>query len=195
MRRRTVPAAVRIAVDIDSTLHQYWDTLAAVAKKRFGVELPYERQTVWEIDALRPEQVRAAVEETHRPEHIAAAEPYPDAVQTLNAWHDAGHSIHVMSRRRAEAYDATKQWLDAIGLHYDDLTCADDKVARAIEIRIDVLIDDKPADLIRAVDAGMTAATLLHPWNAELCAEEDIVCAPDWLGLRRKLDDVFGATA
>src|SRR5258708_1806868 len=52
MRRRTVPAAVRIAIDIDSTLHHYWDTLAAVAKKRFGVDLPYELQTVWEIDSL-----------------------------------------------------------------------------------------------------------------------------------------------
>jgi uncharacterized protein len=186
---------VRIAVDIDSTLHQYWDTLAAVAKKRFGVDLPYERQTVWDIDVLRPEQVQAAVDETHRPEHIAAAEPYPEAVETLNAWHDAGHFIHVTSHRRGEAYEATQRWLDSIGLRYDELYCSQDKVARAIEIGIDVLIDDKPADLMRAVDAGMTVATLLHPWNAELCAEEDIVCAPDWPALRRKLDPLLGATA
>jgi uncharacterized HAD superfamily protein len=186
---------VRIAVDIDSTLHHYWDTLAAVAKKRFGVELPYERQTVWEIDALRPEQVRAAVAETHRPEHIAAAEPYPEAVATLNAWHDEGHSIHVMTHRSGDAHAATQEWLDSIGLRYDELYCSQDKVAYAIEIGIDLLIDDKPADLIRAVDAGMTAATLQHPWNAEICAEEDIVCAPDWPALRRKLEDELGETA
>jgi uncharacterized protein len=178
---------VRIAVDIDSTLHHYWDTLAAVAKKRFGVDLPYERQTVWEIDSLRPEQVRAAVEETHRPEHIAAAEPYPEAVETLNAWHDAGHFILISSHRSGDAYEATREWLDAIGLHYDELHCSDDKVRHALETGIEILIDDKPADLVRAIDAGMTVATLLHPWNTELCAEEDIVCAPDWPALRRKL--------
>ena len=186
---------MRIAVDIDSTLHPYWDTLAAVAKKRFGVDLVYERQTVWDIDVLRPEQVRAAVDETHRPEHICAAEPYPDAVETLNAWHDAGHFIHITSHRRGEAYDATKRWLDSIGLRYDELYCSQDKVAHAIEIGIDLLIDDKPADLVRAVEAGMTAATLLHPWNAELCAEEDIVCAPDWPTLRRELEATLGESA
>jgi uncharacterized HAD superfamily protein len=186
---------VRIAVDIDSTLHHYWNTLAAVAKKRFGVDLPYERQTVWDIDALRPEQVRAAVDETHRPEHIAAAAPYPAAVETVNAWHEAGHSIHVMSNRRGDAYDATRAWLDSIGLRYDELYCSNDKVEHAIEIGIGLLIDDKPADLLRALDAGMTAATLLHPWNVELCAEEDIVCAPDWPALRRQLEPLLGVTA
>jgi len=186
---------VRIAVDIDSTLHHYWDTLAAVAKKRFGVDLPYERQTVWEIDSLRPEQVQAAVDETHRAEHIAAAEPYPEAVATLNAWHDAGHFIHVTSHRRGDAYEATQAWLDLIGLHYDELYCSQDKVSHAIEIGIEVLIDDKPADLLRALEAGMTAATLLHPWNRDLCEEEDIVCAPDWPALRTKLEPVLGGTA
>jgi uncharacterized HAD superfamily protein len=186
---------VRIAVDIDSTLHPYWDTLAAVAKKRFGVDLPYERQTVWEIDALRPEQVRAAVDETHRPEHIAAAEPYPGAVETVNAWHADGHFIHITSHRRDDAYEATKAWLDRIGLAYDELHCSQDKVSHAIEIGIDLLIDDKPADLLRALDAGMTVATLMHPWNADICAEEDIVCAEDWPALRRRLEPLLGGAA
>jgi uncharacterized HAD superfamily protein len=186
---------VRIAVDIDSTLHHYWDTFAAVVKKRFGVELPYEHQTVWDIDVLRPEQVQAAVDETHRPEHIAVAEPYPDAVATVNAWHDAGHFIHVTSHRRGDAYEATQEWLERIGLHYDELYCSRDKVSHAIEIGIELLIDDKPADLMRAADAGMTVATLLHPWNADLCAEEDIVCAPDWPALRRQLEPLLGVAA
>jgi beta-phosphoglucomutase-like phosphatase (HAD superfamily) len=184
---------VRIAVDIDSTLHHYWDTLAAVAKRRFGVELPYERQTVWDIDVLRPEQVRAAVEETHRPEHVSAAEPYPGAVETINAWHAAGHFIHVSSHRSGAAYEATRAWLDRIGLEYDELYCSDDKVTHAIEIGIDMLIDDKPADLVRALDAGMAAATLAHPWNREICEEEDIVCAPDWPALRERLAPLLEA--
>jgi uncharacterized protein len=186
---------VRIALDIDSTLHHYWDTLAAVAKKRFGVDLPYENQTIWDIDVLRPEQVRAAVDETHRPEHIAAGVPYPDAVDTVNAWHAAGHFIHVTSHRRGDAYDATKAWLDGIGLTYDELYCSDDKVGHAIEIGIDLLIDDKPDDLLRAVEAGMTAATLMHPWTTDICAEEDIVCAPDWPELRRRLEPLLGGGA
>ena len=61
----TVPAAVRLAIDIDSTLHPYWDQLADVAQRRFGVELPYETQYTWAIDRLEPAQLKACVKETH----------------------------------------------------------------------------------------------------------------------------------
>ena len=73
----------RLAIDIDSTLHPYWDQLAEIALRRFDVELPYETQFTWAIDRLDPEQLRACVEETHSPEHVLKAEPYPGAVETM----------------------------------------------------------------------------------------------------------------
>ena len=73
----------------------------------------------------------------------------------------------------------------------DELHCSQDKVTHAIELGIDVLIDDKPADLLRALEAGMTAATLLHPWNRELCETDDVICAEDWPGLARRLEPVL----
>jgi uncharacterized protein len=184
---------VRIALDIDSTLHHYWDVLDAVARRRFGVALPYREQATWEIPLLRPEQLRAAVEETHREEHVLAAVPYPGAVETVRAWHAAGHFIHVTSHRSAAAHDVTARWLDRIALPYDDLHCSGDKIARARELGIDVLIDDSPVNLLRAIEAGMTAATLLHPWNEDLCEEEDVLCAPDWPGLRARLEPILGS--
>ncbi len=45
---------MKIAIDIDSTLHPYWDQFAAAAKRRFGVDLPYEHQVTWTIAQLRP---------------------------------------------------------------------------------------------------------------------------------------------
>jgi len=177
---------VRIAIDIDSTLHPYWDQFAHAAKRRFGVELPYDEQQ-WEIDRLRPEQIRACVDETHRDERILAAEPYPGAVEAVREWHESGHYIHVTSHRRAGAHSATARWLEGIGLPFDDLHCSDDKIARCREIGIDVLIDDSPVTLLAAADAGITPATLLHPWNREVCEEEDIVHAEDWPALARRL--------
>ena len=56
---------MNIAIDIDSTLHHYWDTFQAAAKRRFGVDLSYGDQRSWTVHLLRPEQVRACVEETH----------------------------------------------------------------------------------------------------------------------------------
>ena len=104
------PRRMRIAIDIDSTLHHYWDELADSAKRRFGVELPYEQQHTW-------------------------------------------------------------------------------RISRCAELDIDVLIDDSPITLARALEHGMVAATLAHPWNRELCEEEaDVVCADDWPGLAAALE-------
>jgi uncharacterized protein len=182
---------MRIAIDIDSTLHHYWPLLSAAAKRRFGVELPYEQQVTWDISRLRTEQVRACVQDTHTDEAIAAAKPYPHAVETVNAWHDAGHWIHVTSHRAEGCQTATQRWLDDIGLRHHELYCSYDKVARCREIGIGLLIDDSPKTLLRALDAGILAATLNHPWNRDVCEEEDVVCAADWAGLADALQHRF----
>jgi hypothetical protein len=183
---------MRIAIDIDSTLHHYWPLLSAAAKRRFGIELPYDRQFTWAISSLREEQLRVCVQDTHTDEAILAAEPYPHAVDVVNRWHDGGHFIHVTSHRAGGSAPATKAWLDRIGLRYDELYCSYDKVAHAREIGIDVLIDDSPVNIVRALDAGIHAATISHPWNEDVCDEEDVICAPDWPELARRLEPLLG---
>jgi uncharacterized protein len=178
---------MRIALDIDSTLHHYWEPFAEAARRRFGVHLPYTEQSVWEIDQLRPEQLRCVIEETHKDATILEAEPYPEAVATVRAWHDAGHFIHITSHRAETCHAATTTWLDRISLPYDELYCSWDKISRCREIGIDLLVDDSPVNLQRALDAGIDVATLRHPWNAELCELEDLTCADDWAGLRAVL--------
>ena len=178
----------RIALDIDSTLHHYWDLLDEIAQRRYGVALPYAEQREWGITVLEHHELVACVQETHSDENIEAAEPYPGAVETVRGWREAGHWIHVTSHRSVHALEATRRWLERIGMPYDDLYCSFDKVSRCVELGIDVLIDDSPINLVRALDAGIVAATLVHPWNREVCEDEDIVCAGDWLGLAAELE-------
>ena len=182
---------MRIAVDIDSTLHHYWDQFAAVAKRRFGVDLVYDAQITWGVTGLREEQRHACVAETHTDKLVLAAKPYPGAVETIRDWHEAGHFIQITSHRVAAARDATARWLESIGLPYDELHCSWDKIARCVELEIDVLIDDSPVNLLKAAEVGITPATIVHPWNRDLCEEEDIVCAPDWPTLAQRLERVL----
>jgi uncharacterized HAD superfamily protein len=186
---------MRIAIDIDSTLHHYWDLFALLARRRFGVTLAYDQQVTWEIVQLRSEQVAALVSETHRPEHILAAEPYAGAAQVVSAWHRDGHFIHVTSHRAPEAHAATVAWLERVGVPFDELHCSWDKIARCAEIGIDVLIDDSPRNILRAQEAGIVPATLSHPWNRELCDEEGIVCAADWPQLAQRLAPLLDGAA
>jgi 5'(3')-deoxyribonucleotidase len=182
---------MRIAIDIDSTLHDYWAQFSEVVERRAGVSLPYADQHTWGVPELAPEQLRDCVMETHTEPYVLAGVPYPGAVETVRGWKDQGHFIHVTSHRSTEAHGVTARWLDAIGLPYDELYCSYDKIARCREIGIDVLIDDSPVNLRRADDAGITPATLLQPWNRALCEELEIVCAPDWPGLARQMESIL----
>jgi hypothetical protein len=135
------------------------------------------------------------VRETHGEEIIARGEPYPGAVETVRDWHDAGHFIHITSHRVPASHDATARWLDAIGLPFDDLRCDFGKVDHCVSLEIDVLIDDSPANLSESLEAGIVGATLLHPWNEELCAAvPEIVSARDWAGLRVALEPVLAGS-
>jgi hypothetical protein len=183
----------RIALDIDSTLHHYWDLLERVARERFGVELPYAEQRDWGITVLEREQLIECVEETHSDGNIEEAEPYPGAVETVRAWHDCGHFIHVTSHRRGATHAATERWLEGIGLPYDDLHCSFDKISRCVELGIDLLIDDSPVNLARAREAGILGATIVHPWNERLVAEDGVIGAHDWYTLARELEPVLAA--
>ena len=178
----------RIALDIDSTLHHYWDLFRSIVRERHGVDLEYEAQTDWGITRIPQELVRAAVMETHSDQNIAAAEPYPGAVETVQAWHAQGHWIHVTSHRAESCAPATARWLEAVGIPFDDLHCSYDKVTRCVELEIDVLVDDSPVNLQRARDEGILGATLLHPWNRMLEGQDGVVVANDWLELRERLE-------
>jgi uncharacterized protein len=184
---------MRIAIDIDSTLHHYWDVLSEAARRRFGVELPYEEQFDWGITRLKPGQLQCCIDETHADAAILAGRPYPGAVEAVNAWAAAGHFIHITSHRATSTHAATTRWLDAIGLRYDELYCSYDKVTRCEALGIDLLIDDSPVNIERALGVGIAAATIRHPWNEDVCATEDVVAAVDWPELAVKLQPLVAA--
>jgi len=186
---------MRIGIDIDSTLHHYWDTFETVAKSRFGIDLPYERQRDWTISVLKPEQVKAIVSETHSDPNVVSAVPYPGAVETVNRWAAEGHWIHITSHRSDEARGATLEWLKTIGLSYDDLHCSFDKIPRCVELEVDLLIDDSPINILRAIEEGIVPATLEHPWNEDVCSTESVIAAPDWNALAVALEPLLSGQA
>lgn len=184
-----------IALDIDSTLHHYWDLISRIAMERYGVSLPYEDQHGWGIESLEHDEIRAIVQETHSEANILNAEPYPHAVETVRTWHAEGHWIHVTSHRHDETHATTAQWLDRIGMPYDDLHCSYDKVTRCVELGIDVLVDDSPVNLENAREHGILGATIIHPWNTELIDGETIIGGSDWRELQERLEPVLQAKA
>ncbi len=191
MRRLRYLPVARIALDIDSTLHHYWDLLDRIAQERYGVSLPYSEQRGWGITQLEREQLIAVVEETHTDENIEAAEPYEGAVEAVQRWHAAGHWIHVTSHRRTSCDPATRRWLESTGIPYDDLHCSFDKITRCVELNINLLVDDSPVNIRRARENDMLAATLIHPWNEDLRDDPGVLAAPNWADLERQVNEAL----
>lgn len=186
---------MRIAIDVDSTLHHYWDVLSEISRRRFGVELPYEEQFTWGITRLRPDQLALCIEESHSDDLIIAGRPYTGAVDTIREWSEQGHFIHITTHRSSACAPATARWLESLGLPFNDLYCSHDKVTRCVELDIDILIDDSPLNISAAIEHGIATATIVHPWNAELCEVEDVLAARDWRELAALLEPVLSATS
>ena len=56
-----------------------------------------------------------------------------------------------------------------------------------------MLGDDSPVNIVRAREAGIVPATILHPWNAELVERDGVIGARNWASLKGKLDPVLEA--
>jgi uncharacterized protein len=186
---------MRIAVDIDSTLHHHWETISAVSVRRFGVELPYEEQHTWGVTRLRPEQLEVCVRESYSEERILAGVPYPGAVETVRGWYEQGHFVQLQSNRPECCRGATSVWLREIGLPCGELRCEPQQMDQCAERGIELLINDSPLSIMGALERGIVAATIVHPWNQEVCEEEDVICARDWYELARLLAPMTSSVA
>ena len=182
---------MRIAIDIDSTLHHYWDVLSEISRRRFGIELPYEEQFTWGITRLRPDQLELCIEESHSDETILAGRPYPGAVETVRAWSEQGHFIHITSHRSQCMRAGHRSLVGATRAAVRRSVLLLRQGPRCVELDIDMLIDDSPLNIGAAIERGIATATIVHPWNAELCEVEDVLGAEDWYELARLLAPVL----
>ena len=67
--------------------------------------------------------------------------------------------------------------------------------AEVVAVSIDVGQGGEDMESIRqrALDAGIAAATIRHPWNEDVCDTEDVTSAADWPELALKLQPRMSA--
>ena len=81
-----------IAIDIDSTLHEYMHTVALVALNEFGVRMegsPEEWSAVFPKE-FHPSRYKDIFMRCHDREFIFLTKPYPGAVDSVKELHDMG---------------------------------------------------------------------------------------------------------
>ena len=57
------------------------------------------------------------------PERMMTCEPFLDALETINRWHDQGHRICFFTSRTENLKQITIDWLDKHGFKYHSVLC------------------------------------------------------------------------
>lgn len=155
-------------IDIDNTLWQFCDVFFQELRK-INRDFPtVEQWTHWDVweGYCSKQEFYGAVNAIHLKQDNDEFRPYPESRGFLQALKNNGYHITIASHRSPEFFDQTKRWLLKHGLAYDDIHLSYHKTD-LINANTDVVVDDAPQVLEKAVEQGALATGLLFPWNRE----------------------------
>mgnify|MGYP001184893653 CR=1 FL=1 len=155
-------------VDIDNTLWHFCDALYDQLKKinkTFPAPDNWINWDMWE-GFCSIDEFLGAVNAVHLNQHSDNHLPYPEAKDFLINLKENGYHITIASHRSPDYRKQTKKWLEKHGLVYDELHLSFHKT-ELFDMSTDVVVDDSPHVLEKAVDKGVMATGLLFPWNRD----------------------------
>ena len=180
---------MRIAIDIDSTLHHYWDVLSEISVRRFGDRAALRGAVHVGHHAAAPGAARAVrAGEPQRRAHPRGRALSGRGRRSVRGWHERRplRACREPPARRCRRCDgrlaATRS-----GCRSTTSAAPASKVERCVRARDRAADRRQPAEHPGALEHGIVAATIVHPWNEEVCEEEDVISARDWHELARLL--------
>jgi hypothetical protein len=153
-------------VDIDNTLWHFCDALYEELRKtnkRFPTPDSWTDWDLWE-GYCTEDDFYNAVNAIHFNQQSDNYLPYPQARDFLINLKENGYHITIASHRSPDYMMQTEKWLKKHGLVYDELHLSFHKTQLFTE-STDVVVDDSPLVLEKAVAKGVMATGLLFPWN------------------------------
>jgi uncharacterized protein len=156
----------RAIIDIDNTLWHFCDAFYEELRKinkNFPTPENWTHWDLWE-GYCSEEAFYAAVNAVHLNQDSEAFLPYPEAKDFLINLKEHSYRITIASHRSPDYRKQTEKWLEKHGLFYDELHLSFHKT-QLFDQPTDVVVDDSPIVLEKAVEKGLRATGLLFPWN------------------------------
>ena len=153
-------------IDIDNTLWHFCDALYEQLMRINKEFPPPDTWTHWDIwqGYCSIDDFLGAVNAVHLVQDHERHKPYPEAQNFLSSLKKNGYHITIASHRDPTHKKQTEKWLKKHRLLYDDLHLSFHKT-HLFDISVDVVVDDSPHVLEKAVESGISASGLLFPWN------------------------------
>ena len=187
----------RLYVDFDDVLSQTARAFIRLLDETVGKRVEFEEITSFDLSksfALGQEEIDAFMVEAHKPERLIGVEPIEGAIDTLQAWHDRGCRIDVLTGRPPSSERVSRDWLERHevpheGLYFvDKYTRYDDSAwhGHAPVLQLDELHGDTYdlviEDSLKTASylAEHTSARVLlldRPWNRDVSELEESTVA------------------
>jgi len=153
-------------IDIDNTLWQFCDAFYEELKKVNENFPTPDRWTHWDLleRYCSKDDFWGAINAIHFKQDSDRYQPYPEAKGFLSTLKENGYHITIASDRSPDYRKQTERWLGKHGLLYDDLHLIFHKT-KLFDMFTNVVVDDSPQVLEKAVESGAKATGLLFPWN------------------------------
>ena len=164
---------MNIAVDIDDTLTDSFDYFLPFVAEFFGAEAEELKKRNISYSNL-PEECKNRELEFCKKYYDKIVENTPfkkDAANAVSRLKAAGHKIIVITGRTkdfyTDPYKTTEKELQNGNILYDKLVCTLDKKKACKAEKIELLIDDMPANCKAAAEAGIPALLFTSKANAK----------------------------
>jgi len=170
-------------IDIDNTHWQFSDPFYLELKEiNRNVPTPDQWFTsdIWEGYCTEVDFI-AAINSIHHNQDSDRYKPYPESQEFLLSLKEHGFHIILASHRMPTTRQPTERWLARHRLPYDELHLSLDKTV--LFPKADVVVDDAPRTLEKAIESGALGAGLLFPWN--------MAYAGNGFGLFQNLNEVL----
>ncbi|MCR5607572.1 MAG: 2-dehydropantoate 2-reductase [Lachnospiraceae bacterium] len=117
---------MNIYIDFDDCLCETARYFSELVKELFGKNVPYENIKYFDLDKsfeLTDAEFEKMMIEAHRPEALLSYDETPGAIEAVNGFIDAGHTVSIITGRPYSSYEPSREWLDRHGLDRVKLFC------------------------------------------------------------------------
>lgn len=161
---------MRIAVDLDGVVYEFQRTFRYMMREYRGIEMPPVEEFWFAWDS----QKQYGTEEDHAwmwSEGVAQGlfrygHMWQGARIGLQALHDAGHELLVVTHRPESAVTDTLDW---VAYHFRDIPLVGCDILSGgqpkTSVKWDAIVDDKPENVVEALASNRRGLLFNQPWN------------------------------
>lgn len=195
---------ISIYIDMDDVLSESNQTFVKVLEREFGKQVDYGQITTFDLkqsfDLSDDEYIRF-FDCIHTPDEMICHEPVKGARKTIEAWHDNGYTICILTGRPIDTHEVSLKWLNRNGFYHDTFSivnkygrdaCKGEASMSLEELSLrhfDLAVEDSgQMAKFLSETMGVTVALLDRPWNRSLSFNENVHRCKDWREIQKKFE-------